>query len=26
MLQQHDKVRFYYETAADFAGIDPSAA
>ncbi len=25
-LKQHDKVRFYYKTAADFAGIDPSAA
>jgi hypothetical protein len=24
-LRQHDKVRIYYETAADFAGIDPSA-
>lgn len=24
-LKQHDKVRPYYETAADFAGIDPSA-
>ena len=24
-LKQHDKVRIYYETAADFAGIDPSA-
>ena len=24
-LKQHDKVRLYYETAADFAGIDPSA-
>lgn len=25
-LKNHDKVRLYYETAADFAGIDPSAA
>ena len=24
-LRQHDKVRLYYETASDFAGIDPSA-
>lgn len=24
-LEQHDKIRFYYETAADFAGIDPGA-
>ena len=24
-LQRQDKVRFYYETAADFAGIDPGA-
>ena len=22
---RHEKVRLYYETAADFAGIDPSA-
>jgi hypothetical protein len=24
-LEGHDKVRLYYETAADFDGIDPSA-
>jgi hypothetical protein len=24
-LQKHDKVRLYYETAADFSGIDPTA-
>jgi len=24
-LKAHDKVRLYYETASDFAGIDPSA-
>ncbi len=24
-LQTNEKVRLYYETAADFAGIDPSA-
>ena len=24
-LSRHEKVRLYYETAADFAGIDPSA-
>jgi hypothetical protein len=24
-LKKHDKVRLYYETAADFSGIDPSA-
>jgi SpoIIAA-like len=24
-LQRHDKVRFYYETTPDFAGIDPGA-
>lgn len=24
-LAQHDKVRLYYETASDFAGIDPGA-
>lgn len=24
-LAQHDKVRIYYETATDFAGIDPGA-
>ena len=24
-LKSHDKVRLYYETAADFAGIDPGA-
>jgi SpoIIAA-like len=24
-LKEHDKVRLYYETASDFAGIDPSA-
>jgi len=24
-LKQHEKVRLYYETATDFAGIDPSA-
>src|ERR1039458_3755092 len=24
-LQTHDKVRLYYETAGDFAGIDPGA-
>jgi len=24
-LSEHDKVRLYYETASDFAGIDPSA-
>jgi SpoIIAA-like len=24
-LKQHNKVRIYYETAADFAGIDPGA-
>lgn len=25
VLKKHDKVRLYYETAADFAGIDPGA-
>ncbi len=25
MLAQHDKVRLYYETASDFAGIEPGA-
>jgi hypothetical protein len=25
-LEQHEKVRLYYETAADFDGIDPGAA
>ena len=24
-LKEHDKVRLYYETASDFAGIEPSA-
>jgi hypothetical protein len=24
-LEEHDKVRLYYETASDFAGIEPSA-
>ncbi len=24
-LKKHDKVRLYYETAPDFAGIDPGA-
>ncbi|MCW5746662.1 MAG: STAS/SEC14 domain-containing protein [Alphaproteobacteria bacterium] len=24
-LKTHDKVRLYYETAADFTGIDPAA-
>jgi len=24
-LEDHEKIRLYYETAADFAGIDPSA-
>lgn len=24
-LKSHDKVRLYYETAADFVGIDPGA-
>ena len=24
-LKTHDKLRLYYETAGDFAGIDPSA-
>jgi hypothetical protein len=24
-LEEHDKVRLYYETAPDFSGIDPSA-
>ena len=24
-LEQHEKVRLYYETAADFDGIDPGA-
>ncbi len=24
-LKTHDRVRLYYETAADFAGIDPGA-
>ena len=24
-LRSHDKVRLYYETAADFVGIDPGA-
>jgi SpoIIAA-like len=24
-LAHHDKVRIYYETAADFAGVDPGA-
>jgi stage II sporulation SpoAA-like protein len=24
-LKRHDKVRLYYETSADFAGIDPGA-
>lgn len=24
-LKQHEKLRLYYETAADFSGIDPSA-
>ena len=24
-IKDHDKVRLYYETAADFNGIDPSA-
>lgn len=24
-LQRHDKVRLYYETDADFAGLDPGA-
>jgi len=24
-LKTHDKVRLYYETAGDFAGIDPGA-
>jgi len=24
-LKKHDKVRLYYETAADFSGIDPNA-
>ena len=24
-LEQHDKLRLYYETASDFSGIDPSA-
>ena len=24
-LEGHEKVRLYYETASDFAGIDPSA-
>ena len=24
-LKKHDKVRLYYETAADFTGIDPGA-
>jgi SpoIIAA-like len=24
-LARHERVRFYYETAADFAGIDPGA-
>ena len=25
-LKNHDKARLFYETAADFAGTDPSAA
>jgi hypothetical protein len=25
-LKQHEKVRIYYEIAADFAGVDPGAA
>jgi SpoIIAA-like len=25
-LKEHDKDRLYYETASDFAGIEPSAA
>jgi hypothetical protein len=25
VLEHHEKVRLYYETAPDFAGIDPSA-
>jgi SpoIIAA-like len=25
-LEQHEKLHLYYETASDFAGIDPSAA
>jgi hypothetical protein len=25
VLRTHDKVRLYYETAADFDGLDPSA-
>ncbi len=25
-FKAHDKLRLYYETAADFAGIDPAAA
>jgi hypothetical protein len=25
VLKTHDKVRLYYETAGDFAGIDPGA-
>ena len=25
VLKTHDKVRLYYETAADFDGLDPSA-
>lgn len=24
-LEEHEKIRLYYETAADFAGIEPSA-
>ena len=24
-LKEHDKVRLYYETASDFAGVEPSA-
>jgi hypothetical protein len=24
-LKRHDKVRLYYETASDFAGVEPSA-
>jgi SpoIIAA-like len=24
-LKQHDKLRLYYETASDFAGVDPLA-
>jgi hypothetical protein len=24
-LKQHDKIKLYYETASDFAGIDPGA-